>query len=416
MSKYIINGGNRLSGSVEIKGAKNSVLPILAGTVLASGESVIHNCPHIRDVEMTLEILKCLGCKADMQGNVVTVDARDLTDTYIPMSLMNKMRSSVIFMGAILARTGEAKCSYPGGCELGARPINLHLKSFKQLGVEICEQAGFLECRLNNYKPGTVQLDFPSVGATENIMLLACRQKGTTTIVNAAREPEISDLQDLLVGMGAKIRGAGEGIIEIEGVQQLHPIEKKVIPDRICAATFMFMTAAAGGDVTLKNVDASHIESVISVLRGCGADIVVSGDSLNIKVSGRLNAADMVQTMPYPGYPTDAQPQLMATLCCARGTSVIKETIFENRFKAVSELKKMGADITLGGELAIIRGVERLHGANVVTPDLRAGAALVISALAAEGKSEISNICYIDRGYEKFESMITDIGGDIKRV
>ncbi len=416
MSKYIIEGGVRLSGTAEVGGAKNSVLPILAGTVLAAGESVIHNCPCIRDVELTLEILKCLGCGVHMQGNTVVVNATNVTDNYIPMGLMNKMRSSVIFMGAILARTGEARCTYPGGCELGARPINLHLKSFKQLGVEINEQAGFLECKLEKYKPGTIQLDFPSVGATENIMLLACNQEGTTTIVNAAREPEICDLQELLVGMGAKIRGAGEGIIEIEGVKSLNPIEKTVIPDRICAATMLFMVAAAGGCVELKNVNTSHIESIISVLRGCGAEIMFTGDGVNIKSDGRLNAVDLVQTMPYPGYPTDAQPQLMAALCGADGTSVIKETIFENRFKAVSELKKMGADITVGGEMAIIRGVKRLHGANLSAPDLRAGAALVIAALAAEGRSEISGICYIDRGYEKFENMIAGIGGKIIRV
>ena len=395
MSKYIIEGGNRLYGTALIGGAKNSVLPILAGTVLAAGESIIHNCPRIRDVELTIEILKCLGCNVTVQGNTVCVNAADVTDNYIPMGLMNKMRSSVIFMGAILSRTGEARCSYPGGCELGARPINLHLKSFKQLGVEIDEQAGFLECRLEKYKPGTVQLDFPSVGATENIMLLACGQEGTTTIVNAAREPEIFDLQDLLVKMGAKIRGAGEGIIEIEGVKSLKQVEKTVISDRICAATMLFMVAAAGG---------------------CGADIRLTDCGVNIKVTERIDAVDMVQTMPYPGYPTDAQPQLMAALCTANGTSVIKETIFENRFKAVGELKKMGADITLGGEMAIIRGVKKLHGANLSAPDLRAGAALVIAALAAEGKSEISGVCYIDRGYENLEGMITDIGGKIIRV
>ncbi len=416
MSKYIIEGGSSLYGTASIGGAKNSVLPILAGTVLAAGESIIHNCPCIRDVELTLEILKCLGCGVKMQGNTAIVDAGSVTDNYIPMGLMNKMRSSVIFMGAILSRTGEARCSYPGGCELGARPINLHLKSFKQLGVEITEQAGFLECRLEKYKPGTVQLDFPSVGATENIMLLACGQEGTTTIVNAAREPEIADLQDLLIKMGAKIRGADEGIIEIEGVKSLKPVEKTVISDRICAATILFMVAAAGGCVELKNVNTTHIESIISVLRGCGADIRFTDDGINIKVSERIDAVDILQTMPYPGYPTDAQPQLMAALCTANGTSVIKETIFENRFKAVGELKKMGADITLGGEMAIIRGVKNLHGASLSAPDLRAGAALVIAALAAEGRSEISGVCYIDRGYENLEGMVTDIGGKIIRV
>lgn len=416
MSKYIIQGGTPLRGEVFVQGAKNSVLPILAATILAKGKSVVHNCPDIRDVALTIEILKGLGCKVEREGNTVIVDSTDMTNDYIPQSLMNKMRSSVIFMGAILARMQAAKCSYPGGCELGARPINLHLKSFRRLGVHIKEEEGYISCHITKFKPDKINLDFPSVGATENIMLLACRHPGTTTVINAAREPEIVDLQNFLNGMGAKISGAGSSCIEIHGVEQMYPVERSVIPDRIMAATMLFMAAATKGELTLRNVEVAHIDSIVSVLAECGAQIHVGNDFLTIACPNRLKAIDTIQTMPYPGFPTDAQSPLIAALATMEGTAIVKETIFDSRFKTATELLKMGADITVNDHVAVIRGVEKLHNAGMEAPDLRGGASLVIAALGAEGKSEINNVHFIDRGYEKFEQVIQKIGGTIQRV
>ena len=373
MCKYIIHGGNPLYGTVKIQGAKNAVLPILAASIIAEGETVIHNCPDIYDVKITLEILRHLGCGISRDGNTVKIDSTTLSTYVIPEDLTRKMRSSVIFTGAVLARLGITECSYPGGCELGLRPIDIHLKSFRQLGVDIIEEEGYIKCKLNKYHPGKIHLGFPSVGATENLMLLACKQKGKTIITNCAREPEIIDLQNFLNMMGAKVSGAGSSIIEIEGISRLFPAEKTIMPDRIVAATMMFMVAATGGEITLQNIIPLHIDSIISLLAGSGAAIDCEIDRLNIKCSSRLTAPDSVQTMPYPGFPTDAQSQLMAALATMKGTSIINETIFENRFNTAAELKKMGADITIKDRIAVIRGVKNLHPANVISPDLRGG-------------------------------------------
>lgn len=416
MCKYIIHGGNPLTGTVEIQGAKNAVLPILAASILAEGETVIHNCPDIYDVRITLEILRHLGCKVTKERHTVRIDSTTMTSHTIPEDLTGKMRSSVIFTGAVLARLGETVCSYPGGCELGLRPIDIHLKSFRQLGVNITEEDGYIKCSLGKYIPGKVHLGFPSVGATENLMLLACRKEGKTIITNCAREPEIVDLQNFLNLMGAKISGAGSSIIEIDGVSHLHPAEKTIMPDRIVAATMMFMVAATGGELTLKNIVPLHIDSIISLLSGSGANINCTSDSLHIKCLSRLVAPDSVQTMPYPGFPTDAQSQLMAACTVMKGTSIINETIFENRFNTAAELIKMGADITIKDRIAVIRGTSKLHPANVTSPDLRGGAALVIAALATEGKTEIGNTHFISRGYENFDKIISSIGGNIAKV
>ena len=416
MCKYTIYGGNPLCGTVKIQGAKNAVLPILAASIIADGETVIHNCPDIYDVKITLEILRHLGCTVTLEGSTVKIDSTTLSTYIIPEDLTRKMRSSVIFTGAVLARLGITECSYPGGCELGLRPIDLHLKSFRQLGVDIYEEEGYIKCKLNKYLPGKIHLGFPSVGATENLMLLACKQKGKTVITNCAREPEIVDLQDFLNMMGAKISGAGSSIIEIEGVDRLIPAEKTIMPDRIVAATMMFMVAATGGEISLENIVPLHIDSIISLLSGSGARIDYETDCLHIKCGSRLNAPDSVQTMPYPGFPTDAQSQLMAALTLMNGTSIINETIFENRFNTAAELKKMGADITIKDRIAVIRGVKNLHPANVTAPDLRGGAALAIAALATEGKSEIENIHFISRGYENFDKNISSIGGKIEKT
>ncbi len=415
MSAYIINGGNYLSGEVRIGGAKNSVLPIMAASLLNLSESILLDCPCISDVDISVEILKSLGCKVFRDGNTAVVDSSQINNFEIPPHLMNKMRSSFIFLGAMLGIGGKAVCGYPGGCELGARPIDMHLKAFKKLGVAINEGGGYISCDSSRFKACKVALDFPSVGATENIMLLACKQKGTTTIINAAREPEIVDLQSFLNSMGAKISGAGSNKIKIEGVASLNSVKKRIMPDRIVAATVMFAASAAGGNITLKNVNCSHIESIILLLQSCGADIYTHGDSLDIICSKRLRAADTLRTMPYPGFPTDAQSQAVAAFTTMEGTSIVKETIFENRFNQASELKKMGADITIGDRLAVIKGVKRLYGAHVYAPDLRGGAALVIAALGAKGTTVVDNIHYIDRGYESLDKMFSALGGDIQR-
>ena len=415
MSAYIINGGNYLSGEIRIGGAKNSVLPIMAASLLNLSETVLLDCPRISDVDISVEILKRLGCKVFRDETTAVIDSSDINNFEIPLELMNKMRSSFIVLGAMLAVGGKAVCGYPGGCELGARPIDMHLKAFKKLGVRIKEQGGYISCDSSHFKACKVALDFPSVGATENIMLLACKQKGTTTIINAAREPEISDLQNFLNSMGAKISGAGSNKIKIEGVASLKSVKKRIMPDRIVAATMMFAACISGGNITLKNVNCSHIESVILLLQGCGADIYTHGDSLDIICSKRLRFSDTLCTMPYPGFPTDAQAQAVAAFSTMEGTSIVKETIFENRFNHASELKKMGADITVDDRIAVIKGVKRLSGAHVYAPDLRGGAALVIAALGAEGTTVVDNIHYIDRGYEQLDKMLSALGGDIKR-
>ena len=341
MSVYIVNGGNYLTGEVRIGGAKNSVLPIMAASLLNLSETELLDCPCISDVDIAVEILKRLGCRVSRDGYTLNIDSSEINNFEIPLELMNKMRSSFIFLGAMLAVGGKAICGYPGGCELGARPIDLHLKAFKKLGVRIQEYGGYIICDSTHFKAGKVALDFPSVGATENIMLLACKQKGTTTIVNAAREPEIVDLQNCLNMMGAKISGAGHSKIRIEGVPSLASVKKRIMPDRIVAVTMMFATAASGGNITLKNVDCNHIESVILLLKDCGADIYTHSDSLDIICPKRLHSAEALQTMPYPGFPTDAQSQAVAAFATMEGTSIVKETIFDSRFNQVSELKKM---------------------------------------------------------------------------
>lgn len=418
MNKYIVTGGSPLCGKIKMQGAKNAALPILAAAMLSDGKCEIHNCPDISDVKVTVEILNYLGCKAVFENGTVFVDPSGVDKFDIPESLMRKMRSSVVFMGAILGRMKKAKCSYPGGCEIGSRPIDLHLKAFREMGVEVAEDGGFIHCVADKVKPAKIMLTIPSVGATENIMLLACKSKGKTVIVNAAREPEIVDLQNFLNSMGAKISGAGKSSIEIEGVEKLSGSSHSVIPDRIAVATVMFAVLSAGGTAEITDVNTDHVESIVSAVRECGAQVECMGKSSLKVISKRRPQAlkSRVQTMPYPGFPTDAQSQLMAALALSEGTSVIMETIFENRFNVVPELVKMGADITVIDRSSVIKGTEKLHGAPVMAPDLRGGAALIIAALAAEGKTEIGNIEYIDRGYENVENIFCSLGADIKKI
>ncbi len=412
--KIIIEGGKRLTGKIYIHGAKNSVLPILAAAVLNGNVNIIYDCPRIKDVHSSLEILKHIGCTVEWEGTSLLIDSSNIRCHHIPECLMREMRSSVIFLGAILSRCRKALISEPGGCELGPRPIDLHLKSLKALGVTCEKTHGYLSFNADGLKASTIYLNFPSVGATENIMLIAVMADGVTKIYNAAKEPEIVDLQNYLNGMGADVKGAGTSVIEITGVKELKSVEHKVIPDRIVAATYLTAAAITGGYIEAQNVIFEHIEPVVTVLKEAGCCAEYSDNSLVLRCPKRLRAVDYIRTMPHPGFPTDAQAQVIAMLSVADGTSLVKENIFNNRFKHTEELRRMGADIKVEDKLAVIRGVEKLWGAKVTAPDLRAGAALVVAGLAAEGITEISDVHHIERGYEGLVEGLSALGANIR--
>ena len=416
MKSFVVNGQKALSGKINIQGSKNSVLPILAATVLARGESVIHNCPCLTDVEAAIKILKLLGCKVKREGHTLTVDSENICSYEIPDRLMREMRSSVMFLGAILGRTGKAVLSTPGGCEIGLRPIDIHISSLKQLGVKFSSCEGKLKFYVPDKLRGAkISLSFPSVGATENIMLAACTAKGVTTIINAAREPEITDLAEFLNKCGAKITGAGESVITVEGVSKLHSAEHSVIPDRIAAASYLIAAAATKGNICITDVIPSHIGSVIPALKDMGCNLMVSDGEIRIFAPKRLGRVRLLRTMPYPGFPTDIQAPMTAALCVADGTSVVIENIFESRYKHIGELLRFGAKIHTEGRMAVIEGVENLDAACVSATDLRGGFAMVIAALAAKGESRICSIEHIDRGYEAPELYLSKLGADIKR-
>lgn len=416
MSIDRIVGGRPLNGTIEVQGAKNSVLPILAATVLARGVSVIHRCPDLSDVDASIRILEHLGAGVQREGGTVTVDTTHLSACEVPDALMREMRSSVIFLGAILARAGEASMSFPGGCELGPRPIDLHLKALRELGAVIREEGGSLRCQAPDLNGCEITLTLPSVGATENIMLAATAAKGTTLILGAAREPEIVDLQTFLNAMGGRVRGAGSSVIAVEGGRTLHGGEHTVMPDRIAAATWLSAAAIAGGDVTLTGVDYRQLSTVTAVLSEAGCQIRSTGDTVRLKSSGALQRARMVRTAPYPGFPTDAQAPVMAALTRASGSTVFVENMFEARYRHVDELVRMGADIRVEGRVAVVTGVPRLQGAGVMCTDLRGGAALLVAALGAEGESTIGGLRHIDRGYERPEETLRALGAEIERI
>ena len=418
MSKFIINGGNKLEGEVNVEGSKNAVLPILAASLINGDESIIHNIPRLKDVSTLTNVLENIGCRVFFNGNTIVVNSKGELDTNIPERPVKEMRSSIILMGAVLGRFKHVKISYPGGCEIGPRPIDLHLKGLRKLGVNITESHGYIVCQYDKLIGKEIHLDYPSVGATEiNIMLAATRAKGQTIIENAAREPEIIDLQNFLNKIGADIVGAGSSTIKISGTGRFHSAEHTVIPDRIVAGTYLIAAAITGGEIVLQDIVLDHLKPLISKLTESGCKIEKYDKMLMIKSPKRLNAVEMIKTLPYPGFPTDMQAQFMSLMSIAKGTSVIVETVFENRYKHAEELIKMGAKIKLDGRTAIVRGVRKLTGAQLAAKDLRGGAALVLAALSAEGVSNIDNIDnHIERGYEDFDVKLKSLGADIMKV
>lgn len=416
MESIIINGRNRLQGEIDVQGSKNSSLPILAATVLVKGISVIHNCPELTDVNAAIDILKYLGCSVKRENHTVIVDSRFISGNGIPDFLMRQMRSSVVFLGSILGRMGCVRLSSPGGCEIGLRPIDLHLNSLRKLGVTVNETGGKIHCfKEKEITGGVISLSFPSVGATENIILASALSKGRTVILNAAREPEIADLAAFLNSAGCRVRLDSQGTVIIDGADETHSLEHTVISDRIVALTYLSCAATASGDVLLKNVNTDDFRSVLPIFEAAGCRITDKGDSVRLTLNGRPKAIRDIRTMPFPGFPTDAQAPVMAFTSIARGTSVIVENIFESRFKHVAELKKMGARINVEGRVAVIDGVKELYGACVSCPDLRGGGALVAAGLAADGITVIDCVGHIDRGYEKIEECLKGVGADIKR-
>lgn len=415
MSIIRIDGGRRLYGSVSVHGAKNSVLPIMAASLLACGETVLHNCPNLSDVDAAIRILVHLGCTVNREGEKVYVDSKTLTRCDIPHNLMREMRSSVIFLGAILARLGEAVLSLPGGCELGPRPIDLHLSALRAMGAEIDEEGGNIICKAKNLKGCRINLSFPSVGATENTMLAAAKCAGTTIITNAACEPEIWDLQSYLRRLGVKVHGAGTSVLTVEGCGQKGNTEHWVIPDRIVAATYLACAASTSGVVELTGVCPHHIVTVTETLEEMGCDIRTGSDTILINAEKPRRAVKPIITKPYPGFPTDAQPPIMAASLTAEGTTVFVENIFENRYRHVAELQRLGANIKTEGRVAIVSGVKKLYGAPITSTDLRGGASLVVAALGAEGTTEISGVAHIDRGYDDIVSILESLGAQILR-
>lgn len=417
MQKFLIVGGNRLKGTIRASGSKNATLPILAACILNAGKNVIQEAPRLRDISVMQDVLTYLGAKVVSEGNTVIVDSSNVQPVEISEELMRRMRASNLVLGSLLGRFGKVKISYPGGCQIGSRPMNLHFKGLQAMGATIQEKFGYISAEAKKLVGADIHLDLPSVGATENLMMAAVLAHGVTTIRNAAKEPEMVDLQNFLNKAGCRIKGAGTDTIKIEGVRHsdLKPVVHCVIPDRIEAGTHLVAAAITGGDVTVTNVIPEHMEPLLAKMREAGVEIAVGDDFVRVQGTGRIKAVD-IKTMPYPGFPTDMQPQMMALLSLAEGTSVITETVFENRFKHVGELRRMGADIKVEGQSAIVKGVSKLSGAYIEASDLRAGASLVLASLAAENGSIIENISHIDRGYERLELKYNALGARIVRV
>lgn len=414
-AKFIITGGEQLKGEVSISGSKNAALPLMAAALLAEGESVLENVPRLWDIRTMCFVLRTLGAKVEEKENVLRIVPPEILHYEAPYELVRTMRASVLVLGPLISILKKARVSLPGGCAIGVRPINLHLKGLTKLGASIRIKEGYVEAETSGLKGARIYLDTPSVGATENLMMAAAMADGTTYIENAAREPEIVDLANFLNKMGAKIKNAGSDVIEIGGVRSLRGAKYTVIPDRIEAGTFMIGCAITGGEITLKNVNPIHLEAIITKLQEMGIEISSDGEIIHVKGNKKLRGVE-VKTMPYPGFPTDLQPQMMSLATVCKGTSVITEAIFENRFIHAGELQRMGAEIEVKGNTAFVRGVSMLNGTSVMASDIRAGAALVMAGLVASPETRISRIYHIDRGYEDIEKKLQILGVKIKRV
>ncbi len=415
MDKLTIKGGKRLKGDVRISGAKNAALPILAATILSPGHHRIRNIPHLRDVLTMGNLLENLGSKVSIQDHEAIIDSNGFDKHEAPYEMVKTMRASVVVLGPLLTRLGKAKVSLPGGCAIGARPIDLHLMALEKMGASITLEEGYVIAKTRRLRGADIYFDIPTVTGTENILMAAVLARGNTRIENAAREPEVVDLADALVAMGARIEGAGESIIEVEGVEALGTLDYSVVPDRIEAGTFMTAAAITQGNIVIEGCRTDHLDAVINKLESAGVVFEQLDNGLRVKMTGRPNARD-IKTMPYPGFPTDMQAQFMALMSVSRGTSVITETIFENRFMHVAELKRFGADISIEGATATVKGVKSLKGAPVMATDLRASASLVVASLCAEGETIIDRVYHLDRGYEEMELKLTALGADITRV
>ena len=412
MSKLIIQGGKKLEGEVQISGSKNAALPIIAGTVLIKGKTTLYNVPNIQDVQTMFEIIKDIGGKVTKKNNKIIIDTSKIHTYEISENLMRKMRSSVILAGAIIGKYKKANFSYPGGCEIGSRPIDLHLKGFEKLGINIKEEYGEIICEADRIMGTQIHLDFPSVGATENIILASCLAEGVTVLTTAAKEPEIEDLVKFLNKAGAKIKGAGTDRVEIIGVKKLTEVSYNIMPDRIEAGTYLVAGAITGGNLKVTNLNSNHIEPILNKLEEAGCVLKIEKNTVEIKAPKRIKAVD-IKTMPYPGFPTDMQSIFGALLTTAKGTSIITENIFESRYKYVQELNRMGAKINVEGRTAVIKGTKRIQGASVVASDLRGGAALVLEALVAKGVTQVDNVHYILRGYENIVDKLKNLGAKI---
>jgi UDP-N-acetylglucosamine 1-carboxyvinyltransferase len=414
MDKLVIEGGASLKGDVTISGSKNAALPILLASILVEGEVRLSNVPDLRDIATTLKLLELLGCTAEYDDGEVLLKSCDLKPE-APYDLVRTMRASVLCLGPLLARLGRARVAMPGGCAIGARPVDMHLKGLEQMGAVFELESGDIIGNCDRLKGAHIQLDFPTVGGTEPLIMAATLAEGVTVIKNAAREPEIGNLVDLLIAMGARIKGKDSDTLVVEGVKKLHGAEQEVIPDRIEAGTYLIAVGAVGGEATVTQCNPQHLPALLEKLRAAGLSIEEGRDRIHVTRKGPLQSVD-IKTMPYPGFPTDLQAQIMALMCVSRGAGVITEGIFENRFMHVQELQRMGADVRLEGSTAFIRGVDCLTGAPVMATDLRASASLVLAGLVAVGETQVSRIYHIDRGYECIEEKLAQLGADIRRV
>ena len=415
MDKFIIEGGKKLEGRARISGSKNAALPLLVSSLLADGWSTYRNIPDLADIRTIKKLLANHGAQMEGEGETLRINGGNIANCEAPYDLVRTMRASVLVLGPLVARMGQARVSLPGGCAIGARPINLHLKALEAMGAEIDLREGYVEARAKRLQGARIYFDISTVGGTENILMAAALAKGTTRLENAAKEPEVVNLAETLTTMGARIRGAGTDVITVEGVESLKPCEVDVIPDRIEAGTFMIAAAITGGDVVLENCNADHLDALIVKLAEAEVSIEAVEGGLRVRGAPEIRSVDL-KTLPYPGFPTDLQAQMMALMAVAKGSSVITETIFENRFMHVAELRRLGASIAVDGHNAVIKGVKRLKGAPVMATDLRASASLVVAGLVAEGKTTLARVYHIDRGYQAIEKKLTALGANIRRV